>query len=210
MRGRQLGLWLGRGQSRARADLTALPEVLTLAEARRRAGRGHPGLVAARARVRALRAELKAERLARVPGFALIAFATHELDRRSYGGSLAADLPVWNWGSSRIARARDLLAAGEKQLEVERRELEAVLIEAQASCSSAVGMARRYRDRVMPGSQTSASVADRSYQIGEATLLEVIDARRALLETRRLYLGALVQAQIECSRLRAVAEEEQP
>ncbi len=51
---------------------------------------------------------------------------------------------------------------------------------------------------------------ERTYQLGEASLLEVIDARRTLLDTRRQLLGALAQAQIDCSRLGALVGEELP
>ena len=62
----------------------------------------------------------------------------------------------------------------------------------------------------MPRSETAASTMERTYQLGEASLLEVIDARRTLLDSRRLYLSALAQAQLDCSRLGALAGEELP
>jgi cobalt-zinc-cadmium efflux system outer membrane protein len=48
------------------------------------------------------------------------------------------------------------------------------------------------------------------YLLGEASLLEVIDARRTLLDARRSYLGTIAQAQIDCSRLRALVGKELP
>jgi len=209
-RGRQLGLWLGREEARAEADLSALPPVLPLETLRRRVRSGHPALLAGRARVQALAAELRSERLARVPGVSLTAFAAHTLESRSYGAGLTAELPLWSWGSGRIARARSLLAAGEKQLRAEELELESLLIEVQAACQSGVALGRRYRELVVPRAEAVAATVERTYQLGEGTLLEVIDARRTLIETRRHYLATLVQAQTDCGRLSAVAGEEQP
>jgi hypothetical protein len=45
-------------------------------------------------------------------------------------------------------------------------------------------------------------------KLGEASLLELIDSRRTLLDSRRLYLSALAQAQIDCSRLGALVGED--
>jgi cobalt-zinc-cadmium efflux system outer membrane protein len=49
---------------------------------------------------------------------------------------------------------------------------------------------------------------ERTYQLGEASLLEVIDARRTILEARRLALDALARAQIDCSRLTVLIGED--
>ena len=49
---------------------------------------------------------------------------------------------------------------------------------------------------------------ERDNAVREATLLEVIDARRTLLDTQNKSLGALVQAQTDCARLDALTGEE--
>jgi cobalt-zinc-cadmium efflux system outer membrane protein len=51
---------------------------------------------------------------------------------------------------------------------------------------------------------------ERTYQLGEASLLELIDSRRTLLESKRLYLSALGQAHIDCARLGVLVGEELP
>jgi len=49
---------------------------------------------------------------------------------------------------------------------------------------------------------------EKTYRLGEAGLLELIDARRVLVETRLRYLATLVQAQLDCSRLIALTGQE--
>jgi outer membrane protein TolC len=49
---------------------------------------------------------------------------------------------------------------------------------------------------------------EKTYQLGEASLLETIDARRVFVETRRTYLAAQAQAQIDCSRFNMLIGEE--
>ena len=207
----QLALWLGAPRGRAisvAADLGAVPAAMDLDAALEKARAPHPALLAARARTRSLAAELDAERRARVPSVSATASMNSELDRVAYGAGLAIDLPLWNWNSGRIAQGEAGLAAGSRQAEAEALELESTVIEAQAACRASAATATRLGTNVVPRSEAAARTMEKTYQLGEASLLEVIDARRTLLESRRLYLGALVQAQIDCSRFGALVGEE--
>jgi cobalt-zinc-cadmium efflux system outer membrane protein len=71
-----------------------------------------------------------------------------------------------------------------------------------------VATATRFDRQVVPRSAAAAAALERTYELGEASLLEVVDARRTLLEARRTLLGALSQAQIDCSRLGALVGED--
>ena len=205
-----LATWLGSDDGErlvAVADLTQLPGPVTMELARKRAAK-HPTLDAARARVNALEANVTVERRARVPSFAVEVFTDHGLDRRAYGAGLAIELPLWNWNTGNIQRSQRMLAAQKNKLESERIDLEIRAIEAQSQCQAGTMLATRYNKRILPRAESAARVIERTYQLGEATLLEVIDARRTLLETRGQFLSTLAQAQIDCSRLRAIAGEE--
>lgn len=207
----ELALWLGvpAGQTLVlTADLDSLPVALDRDAALSKARIAHPSLAVARARTRFFEAELDTEKLARVPAFGLTGFTSYELDRRAYGVGLTVDLPLWNWNSGRIAQAEARLAASRKQAEATGLELQASVVDAQAACQASVATATRFRNNVVPRSETAASTMEKTYQLGEASLLEVIDARRTLLDSRRLYLSALAQAQIDCSRLGALVGEE--
>ncbi len=211
MRQAQLGLWLGaRGGETilAMANLSELPSFVTEELAREQVKTMHPGIVASKARVDALSAQTSLEYRMRVPQVSLEAFAEHELDRRAYGVGLAIELPVWNWNGGKIRESESLLAAQKKELEAERFELETSVIEVHGQCQAGVALAIRHRDRILPRAILAAQTIERTYSLGEASLLEVIDARRTLLETRRVFLGALVQAQTDCARLSALAGEE--
>ncbi|MFA4947423.1 MAG: TolC family protein [Candidatus Krumholzibacteriia bacterium] len=209
----QLALWTGVPDGRtimAVADLSALPAAMDLDDALAKARTTHPALTAARARTRSLEADVGTEKMARVPSLSITGFTTDELDRRAYGIGLALDMPLWNWNSSRIAQSKAKLAAGRKQAEAIRLEIETTVIEVQAACRASVAAATRFRDNVVPRAETAASTIEKTYHFGEASLLEVIDARRTLLDSRRLYLSALAQAQIDYGRLSALVGEELP
>ena len=207
----ELALWLGAPAGKtlvAVAALDALPFAVDRDTALAKARTTHPALAVAQARTRSLEAEVGIEHRARVPSFSLTGFAAFELDQRAYGVGIAVDLPVWNWNTGRIEKAEASLAAGKKLAEVTALEVEAAVIVAQAACRASVVTAARFRDNVVPRSETAASMSEKTYQIGEARLLEVIDARRTLLDAHRLHLNALAQAQIDCSRLGALVGEE--
>lgn len=215
LRARQTALarWLSLSPGQtlvANADLSALPVVLDREAALDRSRSADPALMIVSARSRVLAADLRIERKAPIPSFSLRGFATDELDRRAYGVGISVDIPVWNWNTGRIAQAEAKLAAGSRQAEATALEVETAVIEAQGACSASVATAKRFRDNIVPRSETAAFTMERTYQLGEANLLPVIDARRTLLDSRRLYLYALAQAHLDCSRLSALAGEELP
>jgi outer membrane protein, heavy metal efflux system len=208
-----LGLWLGvpaRKTLVAVVDLDALPTPMQLDVAMAKAQTTHPALKVARARTRALEAQVGLERSARVPAVNLTGFATSELDRRAYGVGLAVDVPLWNWNSGRIAQAEARVVAGRREAEATSLELSASVVEAEADCRTSLATTLRFRDNVLPRSESAASTTERTYQLGETSLLEVLDARRTLLDARRQYLRALAQAQMDCSRLRTLVSEQSP
>lgn len=209
----QLALWLAlpEGHSfRASADLATPPRPPQASDVRQRARALHPSVAAARARVEALAADVSEQRAQRAPDLSLGVFADNELDRSAYGLSLSVDLPVWNWNTAGIRRAESALAAGRQRLEAQRMRLESEAVELQASCEASAELASRYRDRIRPRAAEAARTTERSYELGESSLLEVLDARRAFLETRTQWLATLTQAQNDCSRLALLLGKELP
>jgi len=207
----QLGLWVHGGPGSelvVDADLASVPDAGGLDQALAASRSGHPLLEAARARLRALSSEAGAEKRAWLRGAGVRGFVASELDARSSGGGIALDLPLWNWNSGPIAQARAQREAARRELEWETRKLESAVIEAHAACEAASRAAARYRDRIIPRSESAASIMEKTYRLGEASLLELIDARRVLVETRLEYLAALAQAQLDYSRLRALVSQE--
>lgn len=213
LRGRQavLALWIGLpgGQDLVvTADLETLPRAPEAITALARARANHPALAVARAKTHLLEAEIRVERRARTPAFSFNIFAAGELDRHAYGVGLSIDLPLWNWNAGRIAQAERKLAAGRRQAESVALEVESAVLVAQAACQASVGTATRYRTGVVPRAESAAATMERTYLLGDTSLLEAIDARRTLLEARRLLLGALAQAQLDCSRLGILTGED--
>jgi len=200
----RLAAWLGIAQSEklaARGDLISSLEPPDGERFAAPTAASHPLLSAGRARVRALQAEVGAEKWTRVPELSLRGFASRELDGRTYGGGISLNIPLLNWNSGRIAQAEGALAVGRMQLEADSREIEAATLAAFAACTQAYEAARRYRERILPRAERIAEITDKSFRLGEVTLLEVIDARRTLGESKRDYLEFLLRARLEFGRL---------
>ncbi len=188
----------------AEADLSSLPTPPSVDEALAAALKHHPATTAAEARVRSLAAQIAVEKRARMPGLFVEAFTDHELDRRAYGGGVSLELPLWNWNRGAIERSRRLHAAGQQQAAATRLELEETVIDAVTRCRGSVVLATRYRNKVLPQAVSAAEIVERTYALGEAALLEVIDARRTLVEMKGAFLDAMVAAHTDCSRLRVL------
>lgn len=207
----QLELWIaGLEQSPWRVDpgaLEALPRVPELETALAALREGHPSLQALRARLRALDAEVVAERRQRLPAFSAKVFFASELDRQSAGGGVGVSLPLWDWRSGRIEQAEAARRAEAYRLEAKARELLSSAVESRDSCAQAQQAAARHREQILPRAEKVASMLERSFQIGETALLDVLDSRRVLGEARREYLAVLLQTQLECLRLRLLLGE---
>lgn len=208
----QLATWFGIhnfDRLVAVSDIEQLPRPISSEFVRAKAG-GHPIMAAAKARIQSLSANVVLEKKERVPSMSIKAFTDHEPDRNAYGIELAMDLPLWNWNTSNIKRSEYMLAAEKEKFEAEKLEIETRAIEAQSTCESGVALALRFKDRILPRATSVAQIIERTYEVGEATLLEVIDARRTLLETKRQYLKTLLKTQIDYGHLQTITGEKLP
>jgi len=170
----------------------------------------HPRARAALARAAAAAAEASAARRSRVPAISVGGFYASELDREAVGGRLALEVPLWDWKTGRVRRAEAAAAAEASRAEAERRALVAALAEATASCEGARAAAERQNTRILPRAEESARTLERTFQLGEAGLLDVIDARRVLLEARREFLSSARERDVECGALILLSGRELP
>lgn len=191
-------------------DLTALPTAPDLTTTLARLRAAHPAVTAARAHVRSLESDVRAEKASRIPNVSVAGFTAYELDRRAYGVGVAVDLPLWNWNAGRIAVAEAALAVGREQVSAAAFDLETTATDLHAACEVATATATRMKSAVLPKAEAAAATMEQTYVLGEIGLLELLDARRTLLDARQEELLALVHAQIACSRLGALVGEDPP
>jgi cobalt-zinc-cadmium efflux system outer membrane protein len=206
----RLSAWLEAPVSRVEADL-AQPLPLPPIEALRdRLESQAPAVRSGRARLVAAREELGAERLERVPRLSITSARVEELDRSASSITATITLPLWNWNVGRIRQAEAAAEAERARLDATRRELSAATSDAWQACASGQAATRRFREAILPRAEGSARTTGRAFELGEAGLLDVIDTRRVLLDTRREYLDLLLDMQNACGDLAALAGLELP
>ncbi|ABC80793.1 TolC family protein [Anaeromyxobacter dehalogenans] len=170
----------------------------------------HPRVRAALARAEAARAEASLARRSRVPALSVGGFYTSELDREAVGGRVGVELPLWDWKSGRVRRAEAAAAAEASRADAEGRALAAAHADAVATCGKARAIADRQTTRILPRAEESARTLERTFELGETGILDVIDARRVLLEARREYLSSARERDVDCGALILLSGRELP
>ncbi len=182
-------------------------EPLPRDEATARVARAHPRLAAALARVRAREATVAAERARRIPGFSLGGYFDRELDKDAAGGLLRVKIPVWNWNTGAIRRAEAERAAEERASESAARDLLADAGGAWERCVQGRSAAARFENEILPRAEASARAVERGFELGEVSLIDVLDARRVLLDARKERIEAGLRARTECAALAVLTGE---
>jgi cobalt-zinc-cadmium efflux system outer membrane protein len=179
------------------------PASVAVADLQRRAIETHPRLAVFDAQRTANAAAIAAEERAWYPDLTLGVSGNRETDTNDLGVSIGIDLPLWNRNEGSIAKAQ----ADQSRLQAERRK---ELLALQRQVIAAWGAYERERrqiaglsEQVIPAAQDALKLKLASFQAGEATLLEVIDARRAELSAETALNEArerAAQARIDLTR----------
>lgn len=154
----------------------------------------HPTMRAAAQRILASEATVRAERHRLFPTMSLGGFYDRELDSHNYGGMLSIELPLWNWNQGGIAKAKAMESAARHQRDLTERELQVAFTETQAVARQAIDRARRYADVIIPKTRETAKALEAMYRMGEADIMDLLDARRTLTETETRTLAAFESA----------------
>ncbi|MCK4413703.1 MAG: TolC family protein [Candidatus Eisenbacteria sp.] len=186
---------------RVQGELSDLPALPPLGEVLECAGSRHPSLLASAARVTVAAARRRSAQAERFPEFEIAGFYEQELDARNYGGALQVSLPLWNWNSGVIERARMEQTLTRRRHEQAMIEREAAVRRAYAVAEAALERARQFRERVVPKAAETAAALERMYQVGEVDVLDVLDARRWVIETESELLAAYLNIQLGCLEL---------
>jgi len=206
----RLSTWLGAPVARAEADLSAPLPLPPLEQLRERLLASSPAVQASRARLQAAGEEASAERWERFPKLSVGAARVEELDRSASTVSATVTIPFWNWNQGKVRQADAALESERARLDALTRGLTADLGGAWQGCAAGQAAIRRFQVEILPRAEGSARTLGRAFELGEAGLLDVIDARRVLLDTRREYLDLLLDMQNACGDLAALAGLELP
>jgi cobalt-zinc-cadmium efflux system outer membrane protein len=205
-----LNIWAGSSLPQnfhVKADLSALPPLPPAEDAVASAIAVNPQVGFAGERLNAATARLGAERGARFPTIELGGFYEKELDARNYGASLELSLPLWNWNSGGISQARAAEATARYDRDVTLTAIEVAARESHAAAVSAYGRARGFREVILPKAVEVAGSMERMYQIGVVDIMNVLDARRTLIEIESDSLEAYLSSQLAYLRLATLMGE---
>jgi outer membrane protein TolC len=104
---------------------------------------------------------------------------------------VGVSLPVWSGSYAAAEReSRHLARALREELDAEEQRLR---VEVETSAFHIADAGRRialYRDSLLPRAEEALQLTLASYRAGEASVLDVIDSERALLEFERSYWRA--------------------
>ncbi|HEY3357635.1 MAG TPA: TolC family protein [Polyangia bacterium] len=115
---------------------------------------------------------------------------------------LSFDLPVLNLRGGAIARARAQRALVETTARVEELRLRAAVVDAYERTTGARARLQALRDEVLPAMEEARAMTEEGYREGRVELLRVLEAQRALLDSR------LAEAEALATWTRAVADLE--
>lgn len=143
-------------------------------------------------------------RAARGPDVDLSWLQSSEIDRRSWSLSVGVRLPLWNGGRPEVARAEAAVSLARAALERSRLEVSLAFEQAVQEAEVAEGTLRHLESGIVPAARKTFELVRLSYEAGETSLLDLLDAQRSLraAEIEELSAGlALVRAWTEIDRI---------
>ncbi len=155
-----------------------------------------PAVARCNAQVRMQNALLKAEKAGRIPDLETsVGLSQYEEDDTSaLAFGVGITLPIFDWNSGNVnAAEQEMLKA-----KAERRSTELALAnelaEIRAALEVAHKRARVLESKVVPAMESAFESAHTGYREGKFRLLELLDARQGLYDTKAAMVDALLEA----------------
>jgi outer membrane protein, heavy metal efflux system len=145
----------------------------------------NPELLAARAHAERQRELVSQAKKARLPDLDVAVFRDRELDKSSDGVSFGIRVPLWNANRGEIARAEAASSVASAEAERRRIALAGELEERLRDLDVAGAQVQTLEKEILPSASESLRLARRSYEEGETSLLDLLDAQRTFRDTQR-------------------------
>jgi outer membrane protein, heavy metal efflux system len=152
----------------------------------------NPRMRAARAEAQRQEALAAVARRGRVPDLEVKVFRDREIDKQVTGASMGIRLPLWNANRGEIARAEAAAAVAKNAAERTALEIGVELAERLRDLEMASGQAALLMTEVLPKSGEGLRLARLTYEEGETSLLDLLDAQRTWREAQREAVDARV------------------
>lgn len=145
----------------------------------------HPRVQAARAEAERQRALLGVARAGRAPNLEVSVFRSDEIDKSSTGASVGLRIPLWNANRGDIARASAATTVAGAEAERLRLEITTELEGRLRDLQIAADQVTLLQGDLLAAAQRSVDLARFSYEEGETSLLDLLDAQRTYRDTQR-------------------------
>jgi outer membrane protein, heavy metal efflux system len=152
--------------------------------------RANPRLMAVLAAVERDTALVVAVRRSRVPDLDVTWFRNKELDKTANGVSVGLRVPLWNANRGAVGRATANSALAAATAERTLLDLTTSLERARQELDVASAQVETLENEILPSANRSLGLARFSYEEGETSLLDLLDAQRTFRETQREALAS--------------------
>jgi len=183
----QLNLWLGGKlppEFAVAVDYANLPSPPHLDDALARVSIDNPAIMAAQARRKQSLSSVSAEKHAVMPDLNIGAFWGEEFDTQNYGGLITCTIPLWDWNRGGISKAKSEARLATANSDLIAKRIKSSIIEAHGRAQNALDAIRRYQTGILPKSEKALADLETLYRAGECGLIDVLDARRALIRAQ--------------------------
>ncbi len=169
----------------------------------------HPALIAAHEEQNAAQAGVGAARAQRLADPVVSVFRQRDFiggSRQDITGiGLSVQVPLWNRGGGAVASANAQAHKATAQLQSRERDVASQLRLSHTHLHHLIEQAERYRDNLLAPTERMLALARKSFAVGQADILALVDAHNSHFEARERYLTLLHAAQREAAALRLAA-----
>lgn len=207
---KQLGLVLNTGPIRASrlgSSITTTPEMLDQEQLIAAVEASHPALIVADREVETAEATLERIRAERVPDLHVTAgFGySEEGDQGIAEIGVGAEIPLWDRRQGDMMSARFELMKRRQDKAATRNRLLSELAEHTGAYDAAREQLAVIRDQVAPDAQRAFDQIDESYRAGRASFIDLLDAQRTLMQSRRTLIELAGRASVARARIAAIS-----
>lgn len=121
------------------------------------------------------------------------------------GIGLSVQVPLWNRNNGGVASARADAERAEAQRRAQERDADARLRLAHQHLQHLIEQAQTYRSEVLDPAERLLATTRKTFAVGHADILTLVDAHNTYFEARGRYIELLQEAQREAADLRFAA-----
>ena len=168
----------------------------------------NPVLMKTEAEQRAAEHRLSMEKSMRLPKIALVAEREVDPTQQYARGGLVMTIPLWDWRSGQISKAKAEVSSSRHQLNAQRLNFSESLEATYQLYQIASNQVRVLETQLLSQAAAAQRIAESAYRYGERGILEWLDAQRTYRAARNELIAArfdLATVSVEIDRLRSIS-----